>query len=216
MGIKRIILIRPGETDWNRQGRWQGWVASPLNAHGRLQVQRLANFVRNIGMSALYSSDLKRAEQTAQILADRLGFAPVLDERLRERNIGQWQGLTLTEMQAWYADQYQQLLADRIGFTVPGGESLNDVKARVLAAFNDIIKQDKGETIGIISHTTAINLLLTEIIPGYKIGDTTIDNTAVTTIQREDDGTWKLIRVNDTLHLEGLETQSFKELGDRL
>src|SRR5262245_33916512 len=178
MSIKRIILIRPGETDWNRQGRWQGWVASPLNAHGRLQVQRLGNFVRNIGMSALYSSDLKRAVQTAQILADRLGFASALDERLRERNIGDWQGLTLTEMQAWYPDQYQQLLADRIGFTVPGGESLNDVKVRVLTAFNEILKQDMGETIGIISHTTAINLLLSEIIPGYKIGDTTIDNTA--------------------------------------
>jgi broad specificity phosphatase PhoE len=216
MSIKRIILIRPGETDWNRQGRWQGWAAAPLNAHGRMQVQRLCNFVRNIGMSTLFSSDLRRAEQTAQILADRLGFAPILDERLRERNIGNWQGLTMTEMQAWYPDQYQQLLADRIGFTVPGGESLKEVKTRVLAAFDDIIKQDKGETVGIISHTTAINLLLSEIIPGYKIGDTTIDNTAVTTIQREDSGDWKLIRVNDTLHLEGLETQSFKELGDRL
>lgn len=214
MSIKRVILIRPAETDWNRQGRWQGWVAAPLSEHGRRQAQCLASFIRNIGMSALYSSDLRRAVETAQLLAEQLGFEPVLDERLRERNIGQWQGLTMQEMQAWYPDEYQALQKDRLGFVVPGGESLNDVKKRVLAAFNAILTRDHIETVGIVSHTTALQLLLMELIPGYKVGDTHFDNTSVTTIQREPAGTWRLVTANDSMHLEGLETKSVKELGD--
>ena len=97
MTVRRVILIRPGETDWNRDGRWQGWVAAPLNEHGRRQAEALAKFVRNIGMRALYSSDLRRAVETAELLAERLVFEPIYDARLRERNIGAWQGLTLDE-----------------------------------------------------------------------------------------------------------------------
>src|SRR5262245_1330412 len=123
MTVKRIILIRPGETDWNRQGRWQGWVATPLNEHGRRQAQALGRFVRNIGMAALYSSDLRRARETAELLAERLGFVPMYDARLRERNIGAWQGLTPDEMRAWYPDEYDQLLADVDEYRIPGGES---------------------------------------------------------------------------------------------
>lgn len=215
MTIKRVILIRPGETDWNRQGRWQGWVASPLNIHGRKQVELLAKFVRNIGLSALYSSDLHRAEQTAAILSDSLRFAPILDSRWRERNIGEWQGLTRDEMQAWYPDMYAELMADRMGFRVPAGESLADVKARVMEALDDILAENTGETIGIISHTAALHLLLSELIPGYRIGDITFANTSVTTIQRTESGAWKLVTANDTLHLEGLETQSIEEIGER-
>lgn len=214
MSIKRIILIRPAETEWNRQGRWQGWVAAPLNEHGRQQAQRLASFVRNIGMSALYSSDLKRAVETADLLAAQLEFAPVLDARLRERNIGLWQGLTLTEMQAWYPDEYQMLMSDRLGFVVPNGESLKHVRERALNIFSEILGHDQGETVGIVSHTTTVQLLLSELVPGYKIGDATFDNTSVTTIRRESDDGWQLVTVNDSMHLEGLETQSVRELGD--
>src|SRR5215207_3081510 len=110
MTVNRIVLIRPGETDWNRIGRWQGWVATPLNPLGRRQVEKLANFIRHIGMTALYSSDLQRAVETADILAARLGFAPIYDARLRERNIGEWQGMTLDEMEAWYPEAYQQCI----------------------------------------------------------------------------------------------------------
>lgn len=215
MAVKRVILIRPGETDWNRWGRWQGWVAAPLNGHGQQQVERLANFVRHIGIGMLYASDLVRAAQTAEILSARLGTKVVLDARLRERNIGEWQGLTLGEMQAWYPNQYQALQQDRQSFRVPGGESLADVKTRVISAFNEIVEREENETVGIISHTTALQLLLTDLIDGYKMGDANIDNTAVTTIQRNEDSMWKLITANDTLHLEGLQTQSFKELGDK-
>lgn len=212
MTVKRVIFIRPGETDWNRDLRWQGWVAVPLNEHGRQQAERLANFVRNIGMSALYTSDLRRATETAAILVAKLGFAPVLDERLRERDIGKWQGLTPTEMANWYSEEYEKLLADPEHFRVPGGESRADVKDRILAAFNEVLKADKGETVGILSHTTAIHSLLGEIIPGGFARKVEVSNTSVTTIKLSDDGIWQLITADDVMHLEGLEAKKSPEL----
>lgn len=212
MRVKRIILIRPAETDWNRQSHWQGWVATPLNEHGRRQAQALAKFVRNIGMSALYSSDLRRAVETAELLAERLGFAPVYDARLRERNIGAWQGLTLDEMRAWYPDEYKQLLADADEYRIPGGESRAEVRARMVSMFDDILKEDRGETVGIISHTTAIRALLSELIPDCDPNSIKVNNTSVTTLVRVDTDRWQLVAANDVMHLEGLASRSAKEV----
>ncbi len=215
MTVKRVIFIRPGETDWNRQVRWQGWVASPLNEHGRRQAQRLANYVRHIGMIALYTSDLQRALETATLLSEKLGFSPVPDARLRERNIGEWQGLTIDEMKAWYPDNYEKLLRDSENYRVPGGESRADVKKRMIEAFNEITASVSGETVGIISHTTAIHALLDAIVPGGTGQEVAVSNTSVTTIVKSDDGQWHLVASDDVMHLEGLEAQSAPELEDK-
>src|SRR5690606_22869507 len=111
------------------------------------------------GMSVLYTSDLRRALETAEILSEKLGFPPIPDPRLRERNIGEWQGLTIDEMRRWFPDEYQNLLLDSENYRVPGGESRKDVCLRMREAFDDILRQDKGGTVGIISHTTAIHAL---------------------------------------------------------
>jgi broad specificity phosphatase PhoE len=214
MTVKRVILIRPGETDWNRMGRWQGWVAAPLSLHGREQAQALANFVRNIGMSALYTSDLKRAIETAECLMEHLGEKPIGDARLRERNIGDWQGMTLDEMRAWYADEYAKLLKDPDSYRVPGGESRNEVRKRMRAAFDEIVSKENGETIGILSHTTALKTLLEDLLPGYNPQQLSLDNTSVTTIRRNDSG-WELVAADDITHLEGLETKAVPELEDK-
>lgn len=211
MAVERIIFIRPGETDWNKQERWQGWVATPLNAHGREQAEALARFLRSIGMTALYTSDLRRALQTAEILA-RAGTFPVIpDARLRERNIGLWQGLTLDEMRAWYAEEYETMLRDVNTYRVPGGESRDDVRERMKAAFADVLAQDRGETVGVLTHTTALKVLMEDIFPGYNPLAINLGNTSVTTIRRKDDG-WKLIAVDDCLHLEGLRTSAVSEI----
>lgn len=214
MAVKRVVFMRPGETEWNRLGRFQGWVAAPLNEHGRLQAQRLANFVRHIGLRALYTSDLRRAIETAAILEPRLNYAPILEPRLRERNIGIWQGLTMSEMEAWYPDEFEQLLANQDDFCIPSGESRVDVKQRALAAFSDVLAQDKGETVGIISHTTTLHILLNELILDCCDDSLALSNSSVTTIVRGDDDQWKLVTANDLMHLEGVETKAFPEIGE--
>ncbi|MDZ4764396.1 MAG: histidine phosphatase family protein [Chloroflexota bacterium] len=214
MTVQRIVMIRPGETMWNRLGRWQGWVASPLSDYGRQQAAALARFVRHIKLAALYTSDLTRALQTADMLAAELGFTPTPDARLRERSIGMWQGLTGDEIRAWYPDTYAALLQDGESYRVPGGESRADVRTRMLEGFAAILKDDKGETIGILSHTTALKLLLAEIVPGFDPIDDHIGNTSVTTILR-DHNAWKIVAVNDVSHLDGLESKAFPEVDEK-
>lgn len=213
MIVKRVIFIRPGETDWNAEGRYQGWVASPLNAHGRAQVAALAKYVRHIGMSALYSSDLRRALETAQLLADQLGYVPIPDERLRERHVGQWQGLTLQQIHEWYSDQYAALVNDLENYRMPGGESRADVRQRVRAAFADILAKSAGETIGIVTHTNATNMLLDDLVPEFEVYKVGLTNSSVTTVARSgEDETWTLVAANDVSHLEGLASQFIKEV----
>ncbi len=212
--VKRVVFIRSGETDWNKQGRWQGWVASPLNVHGLRQAEALGRFVRHIGLSTLYTSDLRRALQTADALAVHLAFEPIQDARLRERAVGLWQGLTFEEMQAWYPEEFAELLADREHFTLPGGESRAEVRSRMQAAFDDFIARDAGETIGILSHTAAIKFLLDELIPSSVSEDYTLGNTSVTTIRRSEGG-WELVASDDQAHLDGLASSAVTEPEER-
>ena len=212
MTVNRVILIRPGETDWNRQGRWQGWVASPLSDYGRAQALALARYIRNIGLSALYSSDSRRAVETANILVHDLSFEPVFDPRWRERNIGAWQGMTLDEIRSWNVEDYQKLVADREKYQVPDGESRAQVRERVLAAFKDVLAEDKGATVGIITHTTSTHALLSSLLPDYDIYGQVLGNAAVTTIRQNDDDSWNLVTLNDLSHLEGLKSRFVQEL----
>lgn len=213
MTVKRIVFIRTAETDWNRDGRWQGWVQNPLNAHGQRQAQKLAKFVRNIALGALYASDLRRARDTAAPIAEACGFEPIYDERLRERGIGTWQGLTLEEVSTWYADIYTTCIANPDNTTVPGGETRAEVRQRMLAALDDILAQDKGETVGVVSHTTALKALLTHLLPDCDERGIELGNSSVTTIARDgEDAPWRLVAVGDGGHLEGLEAKAVREL----
>lgn len=203
MSVNRIVLIRPGETEWNKLGRWQGTVAVPLNAHGILQAKRLAKFVRNIGLDAIYSSDLRRAKETAAIISEYTNVPLQYDKRLRERSMGGWQGLTINEIQDWYRVEYKELLADPHHIRVPNGESRLEVATRVLECFHEIINRE-GNTVGIISHTTAIRTLLAELIPDSAPYNMYFHNMSVTTIVRNDDSIWKITQLDDVSHLEGM------------
>jgi len=212
MPIKRVLFIRPGETHWNKVGRQQGWVSIPLNEHGKEQAERLSNFIRHLGIGALYSSDLRRAKETTEIIASKLSIEPKYDSRLRERNVGQWQGLTLGEIREWCADEYDQFRERLNNFQIPGGEARFQVVDRITSAFEDIQKHEKDvETVGIVTHSIAIRTLLSQLIPDYPSGGMPLSNISVTTIALNEDGDWEMVEANDVSHLEGMETQTIKE-----
>ena len=212
MAIKRVLFIRPGETDWNKIGRQQGWVSIPLNDTGKEQADRLSNFIRHLGIGALYSSDLRRAKETTEIIASKLSIDPIYDSRFRERNIGQWQGLTLGEIREWCADEYQQFRERLNNFQIPGGEARFQVVDRITSAFEDIQKhQQDVATIGIVTHSIAIRTLLSQLIPDYSSGGMPLSNISVTTIALNDDGKWEMVQANDVSHLEGMETKTIAE-----
>lgn len=212
MTIKRVLFIRPGETQWNKVGRQQGWVSIPLNEHGQKQADRLSNFVRHLGLGALYSSDLLRAKQTTDILSGKLSIEPIYDSRLRERNIGLWQGLTLGEITEWCSDEYEQFRERVNNFQIPNGEARFQVVERIVSAFEDIKKhQTDVEIVGIVTHSIAIRTLLSQLIPDYPSGGMPLSNISVTTIARTDEGKWEMVQANDISHLDGMETKTIAE-----
>src|SRR5204862_6778501 len=98
--VTTLILARHGETDWNRDGRFQGHADPPLNDRGREQARALASELAGDVLDAVYTSDLLRAHETAQIVAATKGLSVVVDPDLRERDVGEWSGLTLPEIEA--------------------------------------------------------------------------------------------------------------------
>src|SRR5437762_5332003 len=105
-----LLLVRHGETDWNRDGRWQGGSDTSLNDVGREQARALADQLDG-DIAAVYSSDLARARETAEIVAAKLDLAVQIDPRLRERGFGSWEGLTMTEIEERLADAQRRWLA---------------------------------------------------------------------------------------------------------
>src|SRR5690348_5687009 len=95
--MTHLYLIRHGRTAWNNQDRLQGWADEPLDAVGQAQAAALAAWLRPVAIDAIYSSPLRRARETAEIVAQPHGLAVQLDDRLRERHVGDWTGLTLDE-----------------------------------------------------------------------------------------------------------------------
>lgn len=136
-----ILLARHAETEWNRDGRWQGWADPPLNDTGRAQARTLAAQLSGVPFDAVYSSDLQRAHETAAIVAEPHGLPVVTDPGLREIDIGSWSGLTKSEIAERFPD------GDR-----PGGETRAEHAERVLRAVERIARENAGHRILLLTH----------------------------------------------------------------
>ena len=136
-----ILLARHGETDWNRDGIWQGWADPPLNDDGRAQARRLAEQLRETPFDAVYSSDLQRARETAELVAEPHGVPVITDPGLREIDIGSWSGLTRAEID----ERFPQGIR-------PDGETRDQHAARVLEAVERIARANPGRRILLVTH----------------------------------------------------------------
>lgn len=157
--VTRLILIRHGETEWNVIGRYQGQADPPLNSRGLAQARALADELQNVGLEVLYTSPLRRAQQTAQILAERLGLPLHTEPRLVEIHQGDWQERLRSEIEALYPDLFQRWETEPWEVTPPGGESLVQVQARVYAAVEEILARHRNQCVGLVTHRIPIALL---------------------------------------------------------
>jgi broad specificity phosphatase PhoE len=139
-----LVLVRHGETDWNRDGRVQGHTDVPLNDTGRQQARAVADLLAEQPLSAAYSSDLARALETATIVAGPLGLEVVALEGLREKHFGSWEGLTGDEVRA----RYPQAATGHWG----DGETTEAMTARVLGALHEIAAAHPGEAVLVVTH----------------------------------------------------------------
>ncbi len=145
-----IMLARHGETDWNHEHRWQGHADPPLNATGRAQANALATELARKRPQRIYSSDLLRARETAEVVAVALGLTVVLDERLREVDVGEWSGLTMAEVERLYPEGVLRRREGGTGWTT--GESFADMRRRIAEVLHAIGASHAGERVVVISH----------------------------------------------------------------
>jgi phosphoserine phosphatase len=155
-----LILIRHGETEWNRVGRCQGFADVDLNNNGKRQIEELAKSLRNESISAVYSSDLKRAADTAKAIAEYHKLSVDFDPDLREMNQGDLEGLTFVEIRERYAQLLNEWGENPQGVRLPGGESLKELQERAWRAIERIYKRHTQETVVVVSHQFTISILL--------------------------------------------------------
>jgi broad specificity phosphatase PhoE len=154
--VTQLLLTRHGETDWNSAGRWQGHSDTPLNEVGRRQARALADLLD--GVDAIYSSDLARARETAEIVAERLGLPVRLDPRLRERGFGSWEGLTTTEIERRFVDDHRRWQGGD-GFGAADAEPFDAFASRIHAFVDDVLRLHADETVLVVAHGGSIRVV---------------------------------------------------------
>jgi len=154
--VATLILVRHGETDWNAEHRWQGHSDTELNDAGRAQARGLAEALPRV--DAVYSSDLARARETAEILARALGLEVRLDERLRERGFGSWEGLTMDEIESSFPEDKLRWLAG-MGPGAHDAEAFDAFATRVGSFVQEIGERHAGEEVLVVAHGGTIRVV---------------------------------------------------------
>lgn len=198
-----LLLIRHGETPWNALSKVQGVHNIDLSENGILQAQCLKERLQG-NFTAIYTSPLNRAYETARILCEDTDLTPLKVDDLREVDFGSWEGLTFKEIERDYASHFAAWkVDDEIGPMYDGDGSISNVSKRGKACIEQLVKKHPGETIAIVSHGGFIKSTLIGLF-GWKMSmyhHFALGNTCVTTIHFNDQLSPMLMSLNDTSHL---------------
>jgi probable phosphoglycerate mutase len=152
--VTTILLARHGESDWNREKRWQGFADRPLTVLGRKQAAELAERLQETELDAIYSSDLQRARETAEIVARSKGLTVQSTPELREVDVGSWSGLTRAEAEERFPQGYARWLNGGEGWD--DGETYDQMSERVVGAMHRIARAHDGSRVLVIGHGGSI------------------------------------------------------------
>ncbi len=160
----RMYLIRHGEVAGAGTKRYNGHADVALSPRGVEQYHQIKERFAGTNVSACYTSDLTRCVTGAEILGQHLGVTPVRERNLRELNIGVWEGMTWTDIQATYPEQWQARLDDLVNYRVPRGENLVDLRGRIIPVVRDIVERHRGEEVLVVAHGGANRVILLDAI----------------------------------------------------
>ena len=198
-----FYIVRHGQTNWNILGKTQGHGNSDLTAKGIEQATELAESIVNYPIDYIYSSDLGRAVQTAQILGDKLNIKVEETEALREMGFGEWEGLLIDEIKANYANVYTTWRNEPHLAQIPGGETLHLIKDRVDSFIQSLNEKYDDKHILLVTHSVTVRVMLLAFLNSgmeniYRIKQ---DNTALNIVEYRDYGP-VVIKMNDTSHIK--------------
>lgn len=201
--MTEIIIIRHGETEWNKTGRFQGHSDVALSEEGRVQAELLGRNLAVENVDAIYASDLSRAMETAAPLANRFGLDVIPDPLLRELNFGAWEGRFFSEINQEAPDKMRTFYRNPEEVDIPESEPFSAFQKRVAGRVREIAALHRGGRVILVSHGASIRILFADILsmPIRSIWHVSQLNTAVNALRFEDDGFAVLTLVNDTSHL---------------
>lgn len=166
----RVLLARHGQTDWNAAGKIQGASDIPLNDRGRAQALALAERVRGEGVSEIYTSPLRRALETAEIIAAVLGVPARSAQELRELSFGDWEGCSWDEIGERWPEQFARYGADRKNYAPPHGESYAEMLSRAKPFVDSLRSRPGGGTALCVCHSAVMRGLLAAEA-GFSVGE---------------------------------------------
>ena len=206
MNTTRVLLIRHGQSQGNAEGRFGGHTATPLSPRGRLQAEATAQALTAENLTAIYSSDLPRAVETAMPLARLTGLDVEQAEAFRERSVGVMEGLTFEEAAQEHPEQYAALIRRDFDHVLLGGESYRQMLDRASQQLDQAILQHAGGRIAVFSHTGTIYILALHLMgaldaPELRPVWIASANCGITRFELREDGFIRVLALNDTRHL---------------
>jgi len=201
-----VVIIRHGQSQGNAEGRFGGHTDTPLSARGKKQAEATARALANEKFSAIYTSDLPRAIETATPLSKLAGIPLQTTEALRERSVGVMEGLTFEEAADQHPEQYQALLRRDFDHVLSGGESYRQTLDRASRLLDEAIEQYKGGRLALFAHTGTICILVLHLMgaldaPELKPVWIATANCGIARFELRDDGFVRVLSINDTRHL---------------
>jgi 2,3-bisphosphoglycerate-dependent phosphoglycerate mutase len=210
-----LTLIRHGETDWNKNSRWQGQLDIPLSNLGLEQARRLAARLseQQTRFHAIYCSDLGRALKTAQTISAATGGVPVPLKELREIDVGKWSGLYTHELETRFPEDYRRMKAGE-DLKRGGAESMADVVIRVREFMGTVLERHSEQHVAIVTHNGVIRAALMvmrnlTVAQGRELG--LMKNCSITRAEFHA-GLWDVTCMNDAAHLDGIVSEGTQSL----
>jgi probable phosphoglycerate mutase len=207
--VTNVLLIRHGQSRGNAERRFGGHTSTPLSARGRNQAEATARTLKSESLTAIYSSDLARAMDTAKPLADMTGLRVQGTSAFRERSVGVMEGLTFEDAAQQHPEQYAALLRRDFEHVLTGGESYRQLLDRARQKLDEIIEENRGGKIAVFSHTGTICILALHLMgaldaPELKPVWISSANCGITRFELRNDGFVRVLTINDTSHLAKL------------
>lgn len=203
----KLILIRHGSTNWNVKQRYCGFVDIALNNKGRAQARRLHRRLKNETVHKVYSSDRKRAIQTAGIAFKGYDIEEIAD--LREMHFGIFEGLTYKQIMKKFPDTYKKWISNPFKIVIPRGESLDILKKRVVTAFRRIILRHPNQTVAVVCHGGTISAFINHLLKSKDFWKHIPLSASLSILELKNEK-FRIRLLNDISHLSGIRIDAVK------
>ncbi len=203
----RVVLVRHGQTAWNREVRFRGQTDLPLDEVGLKQAEATGRYVAaRWPVVAVYASPLSRAIQTAEAIARAHDLAAHPLDALLDVDFGEWQGHSPDEVAQQYPDLFQTWRKKPHTVNFPGGESLDIVRSRVVAGLDEVIARHAGQTVALVGHAVVNRVVLCVVLGWGNEGFWRLrqGTCAVNVFEVQEDGAFTIALLNDTGHLQNI------------